>query len=64
MDQEDAGNWEERSRQSMFRCSEDGVGIPFTAWKRKLHEAGVSVDESQGVRGAEWRLGVVPTGKA
>lgn len=40
MDQEDDGNWGERSGQSIFRFSEDGVGIPFNAWKRKPHEAG------------------------
>lgn len=39
MDQEDDGNWGERHGQDVFGQSEDGVGTPFTAWKRKLHEA-------------------------
>lgn len=39
MDQEDAGNWGDRSEQNMFGYSEDGMGIPSTAWKRKQHEA-------------------------
>lgn len=51
MDQEDDGNLGERSGQSIFRCSEDGVGIPFNVWKRNCMKQ-VSVDESQGVRGS------------
>ena len=59
MDQEDAGNWGDRSAQNMFGYREDGMGIPSTAWKRKQHEA----DEcwwAPGGQGQPADLGVLP----